>query len=219
MYIEYCIYNKYIEDYSKELDKIFVAIEEGILNIAVPINFFNSFKNFLPKEVSVSVPIDYPCGLSGTKSKCHLVLNAAKSGAKAIDYTPNHYFLKSGFTELAKEIKSCMKICENYGMDFRLFLNYQNTKEVTSMVKLYTNLGVDTFFPTLGYHHDDFVDNIIISKIIEYQASTKLIFNGYLWRQEQLKEVIKAKIYGIRLYNTTLWCNNDIGQDKQSMDK
>jgi hypothetical protein len=74
---------------------------------------------------------------------------------------------------------------------------------------MYYDLGVEIAFPTFGYHHDDFVDNIVNSKIIETKTEMSTIFNGYVWRQDQLDTINKAEIFGLRLYDLKLWCNKE----------
>jgi hypothetical protein len=205
------MYNKHIKDYTQELENIWEAINFEINSFAVSYDFFNYFSHLLPKQILVSIPIDYPCGLSSSDSKYHMVLKALKAGAKAIDYIPNHYHLKTNIPALKEEISACISMCKTYNASLRLFLDYRNTDTILDMVKLYNSIGVDTFFPTPAYHHDDFIDNVIVSKSIEKQTGCNIIFNGYLWKKSQLQQIIHAKLYGIRLYNTRIWCNKQVG--------
>ena len=62
-------------------------------------------------------------------------------------------------------------------------------------------MGVRVGFPTIGYHHDDFVDNVINSKLIERDTNISMIFNGYIWQKEQFEEIVKHNFYGVRVYN------------------
>ncbi len=204
MYIEYCSYDKYIEDYSKEIQNVFTAIGYDVDGLCLPIHLIREVKEYIPPDLIISAPIDYPIGYSCSKTRYSMVLHALKSGANAIDYVPNQYFLRSKFTELTKEIKCILNMCEDYKASFRLFLDYHNYGNVITIAKAYKELGIDLMFPTVGYHHDDFFDNIITSKIIQDKTDISMIFNGYTWMESQIDLIKETDIFGLRLYNLQL---------------
>lgn len=204
MYIEYCVYDKYIEDYSKEIQNVFTAIGYDVDGLCLPIHLVREVKEYIPPDLIISCPIDYPIGYSCSKTRYSMVLNALKSGANAIDYVPNHYFLRSKFTELSKEIKAILNMCKDYKATLRLFLDYHNYGNVITIAKAYNELGVDIMFPTIGYHHDDFFDNIITSKTIEDKTNISIIFNGYTWMDSQIELIKETNIFGLRVYNLQL---------------
>ena len=203
MYVEYCLYNKYIEDYSIELDTIFRAIDAGIDGVAVPIHLLRKIKPFMPNDIALATAIDYPLGYSSSKVKINATLDSVKCGASAIDYVANNFFLKNDFPKLEHEIKNCIGICKDYGATFRIFLEYNrsNLKDLIPIVKMYYKFGADACFPTIGYHHDDFMDNIINGKILEHKTNMPIIFNGFIWKKDQFKKVLHNNFFGIRLYN------------------
>jgi len=203
MYLEYCIYNNHITDYSEELNKVFKAIDNGVDGLAVPTHFFLKIKDIIADTVELAIPIDYPMGYTLSKNKINSVLNAGKIGANIIDYTPNSYYLKHDFSKLKNEIKTCLGICKDYDMTFRLFLDHNRSdlKDLIAITKIYYELGVDACFPSIGYHHDDFIDNVINAKLIEEKSNMPMMFNGYLWQKEQLDEILKYDFFGIRVYN------------------
>mgnify|MGYP001406294807 CR=1 FL=1 len=102
------INNKYIDDYTKEIKNVFQAIANGIDGISLPIHMIREMREYLPSNLVISAPVDYPCGLSSSKVRYHMALNSIKSGANTLDYVPNHYFLKHKFSELKKEIKTLL---------------------------------------------------------------------------------------------------------------
>ena len=140
-------------------------------------------------------------GLSATKVREHMAINSLNSGATALDYVPNHYYLKNKFPELKKEVETIMNICEDHEAALRIFLDYRNSTNIVTICKIFHDIGANLFFPTVGYHHDDFFDNIINSKLIEDQIGCHVIFNGYMWKKEQLDFVREADLFGLRLYN------------------
>lgn len=201
MYSEYCIYNEIINDYDKELSKVFKAIDYGVKGIAIPVYLIKQIQEYMPKDIVIAAPIDYPLGYNSSTVRKQMALEALRSGANALDYVPNHFFYKNKFTELSDEIKTLVKLCEEHNSELRVFLDYHRSSNIVNMSKIFHKLGVETVFPTLGYHHDDFSDNLINTKIIEDKTNLKVIFNGYLWKDDQLEALKASNISNIRFYN------------------
>ena len=204
MYIEYCNYNKNISSYDEEMKKIYQAIKLELNGLALPIHMIRSMKEYLPDDIILATSIDYPCGLSSSKVRYNMAINSLKSGANCIDYVPNDYFLKEKFTELKKEILTIINICQDYEATLRLFLDYRKSSNIITLSQIFNEMGIDIMFPTVGYHHDDFFDNLINSKLIEDSSNTSVIFNGYMWKKEQIEFLKQAEIFGMRIYNLEL---------------
>lgn len=201
MFLEYCCYNKILNDYNKETSEIFKAIEGGVNGLALPINLFNELKELIPSEIMVSCPLDYPCGLSSVKAREFEYLNLLKMGVGAIDYVPQNYLYHNKFKELEKEIKKFIRMSKDYGATFRLMMEHNTSKSLIAMGQLYRNMGVQVVLPSIGYHHDDPIDNLIACKNLTKQAGLNCIFNGYFWTEEQADLIKNSKLLGIRLYN------------------
>ena len=75
-----------------------------------------------------------------------MVINSLNSGANAIDYVPNHFYLKNKFTELKKEIETIIRICEDHSATIRVFLDYRNSSNIFVMAKIFKEMGIDLFF-------------------------------------------------------------------------
>lgn len=204
MYTEYCNYNKNIESYDDETKKVYQAIKAGVDGLALPIHLIRSMKEYLPKELLLATAIDYPCGLSSSKVRYNMVINSLNSGANCIDYVPNDYFLKEKFTELKKEVHTVLNICKDHDATFRLFLDYRKTSNIITLSQIFNGMGIDLMFPTMGYHHDDFFDNMINSKLIEDNTHASVVFNGYTWKKEQIEFLKESGIFGMRVYNLEL---------------
>ena len=206
MYFEYCNYNKYIEDYNKELEQIFRSIDQGLGGLALPICLAREVRGYLPDGLVLSTAVDYPSGYGSVKTRQHATLTALKSGINAIDYVPNQYFVRNKFTELTSEVKGALSMCKDYGATLRVFLNYNYIGKITTFARQLESIGVEFAFPTIGYHHDDFFDNLLNTKLVEKETKLSVIFNGYMWTQDQMEMIKKSQIFGARLYNLSLWC-------------
>jgi len=213
MYFEYCNYNKYIYDYGKELTHIFGAVDKGLGGLALPIHLIREVKEYMPAGTVLATAIDYPSGYSSPKTRSHAVLTALKSNVTAIDYVPNQYFVRNKFTEVSEEVKTALAMCKDYGATLRVFLDYHHISNIITFSRQLEKLGVEIVFPTLGYHHDDFFDNLLNAKMVEKQTSLSVIFNGYMWTPEHMEIIKKSKLFGARLYNLSLWCKYKQEQD------
>lgn len=207
MYVEYCNYNKYIEDYTEELSNIFTMIDRGVDGIAMPTHMVRETKEYMPQGIVVSSPIDYPLGYSTNKVRQHMVIDALKSGANAIDYLPNQYLLRKKFKELIGEIATVVNICSDYGATPRIFIDTRYVKDPLVICRKFNDSGIDICFPSVGYHHSDFFDTAITSSLIENKTGMSTIYNGYMWQMSQLELIMETGLFGVRLYNKNLWCN------------
>jgi len=207
MYFEYCNYNKDIEDYDQELKNIFTAIDQGITGLALPIHMVREVKEFMPKGTVLATSIDYPCGYSSTKVRSHMVLNAVKCGVNAIDYVPNQYFLRNKWTELVSEIKGHLEICREYDATLRVFIDGTKADDIVSLGLRMADLEIEQAFVSIGYHHQDFFDTLLDAKVLEEDTPLSIIFNGYMWRPDQVEIVKKSGLFGARIYNLKLWCS------------
>jgi len=207
MYIEYCNYNKTIDNYDEELKNVFKAIENNVNCISLPIHMYHEIRGFLPEGIDISVPIDYPSGYASTTTKNHSVLNAVKSGVKSIDYVMNNYLFQSKPKELGKEIKTALSICRDYNSTLRVFIDNRLSKDIVKTAKFLYSHGVEFCYPSIGYHHEPFFDTIINCKLIEKEININTIFNGYMWKKEHVKILKRSCIFGIRIYNVNFWCN------------
>lgn len=210
MYVEYCNYNKYIEDYSEELSNIFKVIEHGVNGICMPTHMIREVKEYMPQGIVISSPIDYPLGYCTNKVRQHMVIDALKSGANAIDYLPNQYLLRKKFKELIGEMATIVNICNDYGATPRVFIDTRYINEPLSICRKFHGAGIDICFPSVGYHHSDFFDTAITSALIQNKTKMSAIFNGYMWQMDQLELIMETELFGVRVYNTQLWCNYNL---------
>lgn len=210
MYTEYCNYTKYIDNYGDEISKIFKLIEKGIDGIAMPIYLLREVKSLMPEGMVLSCPIDFPSGYSSSKTREHMAIEALRSGANALDYVPNQYFLRNKFNYLSKEIKTMMRICKDYNASLRIFLDKDRVFNVVNLARLYASMKVDFGFITLGYHREDFQDNLIYAALVEQKTKMNVIFNAHIWKEDQLEFIKKSKIFGVRLYTDNIWCKSSL---------
>jgi hypothetical protein len=204
MYIEYCNYNKIIESYDDELQHIFQGVDKGLTGVATTSQALRDIGSFMPSEVKLAVPLDYPLGYATAKTREHMAIEGFKSGANFIDYVPNSMFIKHNMSAIYEEIDTLQRICQDYGGEIRAFLDYHRNYDTIKFASNLSKHGVKIFFPTLSYHYDNPYDNLITAKTIEATEEGRAIFNGFINKQDHFDMAKKSQIYGIRLYNLSV---------------
>ena len=206
MYVEYCNYNRYIKNYDDELKNIFGAIECGVDGLALPIQHLREIYDYLPRGLVISTTLDYPLPMMSTKARISALLSIIKSNINTFDYVPNDYLVQIGFKKYIEELTTIIQICKDHGCTLRVFLQDERMPSDIDLIRRYNNLGIDYVFPSIGYHRGDIYDCLIYSKTIQDKLNMNVIFNQFIWRQQHLDYIKKANLFGLRLYNTKLWC-------------
>ena len=69
MYTEYCNYNRSIDSYEEEIKSIYRAVDLGVDGVATQVHLIREIKEYMPKHILLSSPIDYPMGMSSSKTR------------------------------------------------------------------------------------------------------------------------------------------------------
>jgi len=206
MFLEYCNYNRNLDDYSKEISIAFKCLDAKFTGLAMPVYLVKEIREYLPKNIQIATSIDYPLGCSSTKTRFAMTLEALRSGANVIDYVPNHYWLQSHFVKLQKEIQAILAMCKDYGAELRIFLNSLDHKTLIVLARMYSKLQITTGFCGMGYHYHDFYDHILNGSIVQQQTDMSIIFNGFICNQAHKHILQTSSFSGIRVYDYKFWC-------------
>jgi len=207
MYYEYCNYNTIdVLDTKEEMKKVFKMIDSGLNGYCTDLFQLRKIAKYLPEGFTVSGPVDYPIGRSDRTVRQHETLTLLKAGANAIDLVCHrHYLLNSDWIPLKLDIESIKNICNDYNASLRIMINWHDDKDgnvIVHIAKLLKEYGMDFFIPAIGYHNDEFLDNLIMSHVVQAETGISSICNGYLYLEKQLDQLNKASIFGLRLYTS-----------------
>lgn len=203
MYIEYACY-----DYSLSDDEIKTSISNvlklGIKNIATHYSNLNLLKSLAQEhDIKFSCPIDYPYGLSDSKSRLFLANQAIKSGASSLDIViPAKPIVNRKYDKLRDDIRSTSEICKENNVDLRYILEYRvfNHETLAKACQIFKSLGVSTVLPSTGHLIDDINDNIIAAKYLSSKSEISVICNGNIWTSKQVENIKNSGVYGVRLH-------------------
>jgi deoxyribose-phosphate aldolase len=203
MHIEYACYDYSLSD-DEIKTNILNIIQLGIKDIATHYSNLNALK-VLAKDhdVKFACPIDYPYGLSDSKSRLFLVNQAIKNGASTLDVViPAKPIVNRKYDKLRDDIKSITEICNQDNINIRYMLEYRvfNHETLAKACQILKGLGISTILPSTGHLIDDINDNIIAAKYLSGKSGISVICNGNIWTIKQAENVKNSKVYGVRLH-------------------
>jgi deoxyribose-phosphate aldolase len=204
MYIEYACYNYSLSD--EELKHNFtLAIKLGIKNISAFHMHLPAIKALTEEpSLNISCPIDYPYGMSDSKTRSTAINAAAKAGATCVDImVPAKFISNRKYDKLRDDIKNNLTICQENNLLARYVLEYRvfNHETLAKTCQILKTLGIEYIFPASGHMIDDINDNLIAAKYLMAKSGIKVITNGNIWTEKHSDNIKLADIYGIRLHH------------------
>jgi len=206
MYIEYACYDHSLSD-DEVKQNISEAINFGIKNIAIHYTYIPLIKPLIYQSepsIILSSPIDYPYGLSDSKTRILAIENAAKAGASVIDITvPSKYISNRKYDKLRDDIKNNILICQKNNLIPRYILEYRvfNHETLAKTCQILKSLGVEYILPSTGHMIDNINDNLIACKYLMAKSGINIICNGNIWTNKQADTVRSSEVYGARLHH------------------
>lgn len=207
MYYEYCNYNTTdVLDIKSQMSLVFKLIDKGLNGFCTDIYHIREIAKYIPEGFVLSGAVDYPLGKSDIKIRQHQAINTLRSGANAIDLVCHRQFLMNNdWSNLKLDISSIKEICKNHNATLRVMINWSDDNDgavIVNVARLLQSYGMDIFIPSIAYHNDDFIDNLVMSHITQAETKIPTICNGYLHLQKHKEQFFKADIFGLRLYSS-----------------
>lgn len=202
MYIEYACYDEVLPDRMQK--NVFEAIESGADGISVPITHLASLSNFLPEEIILSCPIDYPFGHADTELRLHYILKACRNKATCIDLVASSFLYYTDREGFISDIKAVISLCKDKDITIRLMIDYRSLSgcdDFIDMCSLIRHQGIEYIFCSTGLYSEDPTDNILLCNTAQKKCKLTAISNGNFYLPEQMDSVKSAHIFGVRFNN------------------
>lgn len=203
-YIEYAIYDR---DFDEDEVKSYIELgrDYRVNCISVPY-FYTKFCRTILKNDSIitATSIDYPLGLSDTKSRNTAVSQAIANGAQKIEIVlQNNYLSNRKYDKIRQDIKSNLEICQDNGVDIYYYLEYRifTHHSLIKACEILKEFSLNTVYPSTGHMLDNIDDNIIASVLLNQKTNIKTIFSGNIWTKEHIEKLNKNHIFSIRSNN------------------
>ena len=204
MIIEYANFD--IANNDTELkNEIGYACQFNIDTIAVLPNSVKLARAMIPDHISISTPIDFPIGISDSKSRISQIEYAGKNGANKVDIlVPTHPVCNRKYDKLRDDIKLNIEICQKLNLSVRYILEYRifTYETLYKVAQILGSYGIFEVFPSSGYMLDNIMDNILAGVMINKKVpNINIICNGNVWNDSQIDNIIKTNLYGIRIHS------------------
>lgn len=204
-YKEYALYDL---DYS-EIDiktSIESVINFGIDTISVPYFYTKLSKGIISNypNITISNAIDYPFGLSDTKTRNEAVSNAIYNGATKISLVlQNNYLSNKKYDKLRQDISSNLEICKKNNVDLIYYLEYRifTHQSLIKACNLLLEAALDKVYVSTGHMLDEIHDNIIAVNLLKQKTNINPIFTANIWTKEHVALLRKNEISSIRFNN------------------
>jgi deoxyribose-phosphate aldolase len=204
-YTEYAMYHL---DFAEEeiRNSISDAIKYSVNYVCVPYAY-TKFCKLLTKDsaVKVSNSIDYPLGLSDTKTRNLAIINAIENGADKISIViQNNYLNLKKYDKLRQDIKSNLEICTKnniplyYYLDYRIFTHQSLIKACNILLEC----SINHVYVSTGYLLDNVEDNIVACVLLKEKTGMNTIFTSNIWNRKHIDLIKKNKIDNLRFNNT-----------------
>lgn len=202
MYIDFAIIDTDTAENSAK-DTIKYIIDNSLVNsITVPYYFSKLVKPYLATGLDFSCFIDFPLGISDSKTRITAADQAIKSGFNTIDISmPQNLAANRKYDKIRDDIKSISDLKINDNISIRYMLEYRKFDHycLKKICEIFDNLGIRYIFPSTGYFIDNLADNILAS-IFLYNNSKdlKIICTGNMWQDKHFETIIKSGLFGFR---------------------
>lgn len=204
MQIDYQIADIDITDAEvKELVKEIVSLH-GVSSITAPYYLIKVIKGIVEsKQIPISCSIDYPLGISDSKTRLTAIDQAAKIGANFVDIVmPQNLASNRKYDKIREDLKSTTELCKTHNIEPRYLLEYRVFDHhcLKKICEILDDFNVKQIFPSTGFFIDNLADNIIAASFLHQNSKNLEIFcSGNLWSDKHFDLINKANIFGIRI--------------------
>lgn len=204
MYVDFAIIDTDNED-KKVKETISSALKYNVNSITVPYYLLRSCKPVLKNSnTDLSCLVDFPLGISDSKTRCCAVEQAIACGANSIDISmPQNLAANRKYEKIREDIKNIRTICsENikikYILEYRSF-DHRCLKKICS---IFDDYKVEFTAPSSGFFIDNLADNLIASSFLhENSKEIRVIATGNAWTENHFSILYKSGVYGFRVFN------------------
>lgn len=201
MYIDFIINDTSISD-TEAKQLILEAIKYPINSITVPYYLIKSIKNMVPSNIDISCLIDYPLGVSDSKTRRFAVEQAHKNGINSIDITiPQSLAANRKYDKIREDIKNINEFCAPNNLQLKYILEYRIFDHhcLKKVCEIFDDFNIQYVYPSTNYFIDNLADNILAS-IFLHQNSKNLnvICTGNIWTEKHFETIKKSGLFGFR---------------------
>ena len=203
MYIDYAIIDTYITE-KEAKEKISFVLSHGVNGISLPWFLVKSCKSLINKEIDYSCFVDFPLGISDTKTRAYAVEQAISCGSNTIDICMQQNFASARkYDKIREDVKSIKNAAGKSKIKFILEYRTFDHRCLKKICEILDDFEIKFVLPSTGFFIDNLADNLIASAFL-YENSKELdiIATGNAWSEKHYDIILRSGIKGIRTLST-----------------
>lgn len=199
MIIDYCLCSGDIDEIEAKENIKIVSQYKCVESVTVPYYLIKSTKTILAnKSIKISALIDYPLGLSDSKTRMCAVEQSVKNGADWVDVCmPQNLASNRKYEKIREDIKNLSEITPNlrYILEYRKF----DHNCLKKMCEIFDNFNIKNIFPSSNFFIDNLSDNIIASVFLYKNSKEINVYcTGNAWTNNHFDLIDKSGLFGFR---------------------
>lgn len=203
MYIDFAIIDTAPSDLEVKDNLKFVVEHNCVNSITVPYYFIKLVKPYLHNGLDFSCLVDYPLGISDSKTRISACQEAVKAGFNSLDVCiPQNLIANRKYDKIREDIKSTLDCVDPQHTNLRYILEYRKFDHtcLKKICEIFETMGIKYVFPSSGYFLDDISDNILACAFL-YKNSKDLsiICTGNAWTNKHFENIKKIGLFGLRI--------------------
>lgn len=202
MHIDFAILNTDINE--TEIKSLITDIcQYPIQSLTIPYYLVKSVKiNLSNPNIVVSCLVDYPLGISDSKTRRFAIEQIHKLGINCVDIVmPQNLAANRKYDKIREDIKQIKEFCVEHNIETRYILEYRvfDHNCLKKICEIFENFNISHVYPSSGYFIDNLADNILAS-IFLYQNSKDLnvVCTGNIWTDKHFETINKSGLFGFR---------------------
>lgn len=205
MYIDFAIIDTDLDEKKAKQD-IETVVKYGVDGICLPHYLIKPCKYLINTETTdLSCFIDFPLGISDTKTRLFAVKQAILTGANTIDVAmPQNLAANRKYDKIREDVKGIKEICQENNIKIRFVLEYRafDHRCLKKICEIFDYFEIQYAFPSSGFFIDNLSDNLIASSFLHQNSKElNIICSGNLWLEKHFNIVYKSGIYGVRAFS------------------
>lgn len=202
MYIDFAFIDTETSE-SQAKDTIRLIVDNGYVNsITVPIYFTKIIKPYINNGLDFSCLIDYPLGISDTKTRVSGINEAIKLGFNTVDISmPQNLAANRKYDKIREDIKIIHDLSLENKTNIRYILEYRKFDHhcLKKICEIFENINIEYVFPSSGYFLDNISDNILACIFLHKNSKNlKIISTGNIWLDKHFESLINSGLFGFR---------------------
>lgn len=205
MYIDFAIIDTDLNE-KKAKEQIGEAVICGVKSITLPYYLIKPCKNLLNLKLhDLSCFIDFPLGISDTKTRKSAVEEAINAGANCVDISmPQNLAANRKYDKIREDIKIIKDICDSNNTTIKYILEYRmfDHRCLKKICEIFDTLGIKYVYPSSGFFLDNLADNLIASSFLHQNSKElNIICSGNCWLDKHFDMIARSGIHGFRTFS------------------